>query len=244
MKSIRSFSFFLLVLIGSIVSIAFTACDPAFNPNLTYGSVTDIDGNIYKTITIGTQTWMAENLKTTKYKDGTAIPLVTDNTAWAALSTPAYCWYNNDAATYKNTYGALYNWYTVNTAKLAPTGWHVPTDAEWTTLENYVTANLGTSGSVAKALAATTNWTTYTRVGAIGNDLTKNNSSGFSALPGGTRGGSGTFGNVGGSGYWWGSTEGNGTGAWGRNMDYYSSYVHQGVSSKVYGFSVRCVRDN
>jgi len=90
------------------------------------GTVTDADGNIYNTVTIGTQTWMVENLKVTKYNDGTAIPLVTDNTAWSNLTTPGYCWYNNDAATNKNTYGGLYNFYTVNTGKLAPTGWHVP----------------------------------------------------------------------------------------------------------------------
>ena len=104
----------------------------------TGGTVTDIDGNVYHTVTIGTQTWMVENLKTTKYNDGTAIPLVTDSTAWLNLTTPGYCWYNNDAATYKNTYGALYNWFTVNTSKLAPSGWHVPTDAEWTTLITYL----------------------------------------------------------------------------------------------------------
>ena len=101
-------------------------------------NVTDINGNVYHTVMIGNQVWMVENLKTTKYKDGTAIPNVTDNNAWSALSTPAYCWYNNDAATYKSTYGALYNWYAVNTGKLAPAGWHVATDAEWTKLaENY-----------------------------------------------------------------------------------------------------------
>ena len=101
-------------------------------------NVVDIDGNVYHTVTIGTQVWMVENLKTTKYNDGTAIPLVTDNTAWGALTTPGYCWYNNDSATYKNTYGALYNWYAVNTGKLAPTGWHVPTDSEWTVLTTYL----------------------------------------------------------------------------------------------------------
>ena len=100
--------------------------------------VQDIDGNNYLTVTIGTQIWMAENLRTTKYNDGTAIPLVTDNTTWANLTTPAYCWYNNDAKTNGSTYGALYNWYSVNTKKLCPTGWHVPNDTEWTTLTTYL----------------------------------------------------------------------------------------------------------
>ena len=97
-----------------------------FNPNLTYGSITDKDGNVYRTIQIGTQVWMAENLKTTKYNDGNSIPNVTDNTTWRNLATPAYCYYNNDGVTNKSIYGALYNWFTVNTGKLCPTGWHVP----------------------------------------------------------------------------------------------------------------------
>ncbi len=91
-------------------------------------TVTDIDGNVYNEVTIGTQVWMVENLKTTQYNDGTAIPLVADNTAWSILTTGGYCWAYNDEATFKNTYGALYNWYTINT-KLCPTGWHVPNDA-------------------------------------------------------------------------------------------------------------------
>jgi uncharacterized protein (TIGR02145 family) len=211
--------------------------------------ITDKDGNIYHTVTIGTQTWMVENLKTTKFNDGTAIPLVTDNTAWRNLSTPGYCWYNN-AATYKNIYGTLYNWYTVNTGKLAPTGWHVPTDAEWTTLENYLIANgYNYDGSIsgdyyAKSLAATTNWTIYTDAGAIGTDLSKNNSTGFSALPGGIRNSSdGTIDGSGYFGYWWSSTEDNTGYAWYRGMGYLSSDVYREYLDKQSGFSVRCVRD-
>ena len=88
-------------------------------------SITDKDGNVYTSVTIGTQVWMVENLKTTKYNDGTPIPNVTDNTEWSNLTTPAYCWYDNDI-TKKNPYGALYNGYAVRTGKLCPTGWHVP----------------------------------------------------------------------------------------------------------------------
>ncbi len=99
------------------------------------GTVTDNDGNVYHTVAIGKQVWMAEDLKTTKYNDGTPIPLVTDGTAWVNLNTPGCCWYNNDADTYKATYGALYNWYAVNTGKLAPAGWRVASDADWKTLE-------------------------------------------------------------------------------------------------------------
>ena len=107
------------------------------NPWIAYGSMTDKDGNTYKTIQIGTQTWMAENLKTTKYNDRTSIPLVTDATSWSNLSTPACCWQDNVPAR-KVTYGVLYNWYTVNTGKLCPSGWHVPSDAEWNVLTDYL----------------------------------------------------------------------------------------------------------
>jgi len=163
-----------------------------FNPNITYGSMTDIDGNTYKTVTIGTQTWMAENLKVTKYNDGTNIPNVTDDTEWGNLTTGAYCNYNNDQSNVA-TYGRLYNWYAVNTGKLCPTGWHVPSDAEWTTLEDYLIANGynydGTTidNKIAKAMASSSGWESYSEVGVIGNDdyPEKQNASGFTALPGG-----------------------------------------------------------
>jgi uncharacterized protein (TIGR02145 family) len=146
--------------------------------NFNFVACMDADGNNYSMVTIGTQLWMAENLKTTQYNDSTAIPFITDSTAWANQTTPCYCWYNNDAGTYKNMYGALYNWYTVNTGKLAPKGWHVPTDADLQTLKNYLIANgYNYDGStqvnvdsVAKSLAAITNWIPDTGKGTIGND--------------------------------------------------------------------------
>jgi hypothetical protein len=107
------------------------------------GSVKDIDDNSYVTKKIGNQVWMAENLKTTKYNDGSAIPLVTDNTGWVNLTTDAYCWYSNDPGTYGNTYGALYNWYAINTGKLCPEGWHLPGEDEWTTLSTYLGGEAG-----------------------------------------------------------------------------------------------------
>lgn len=212
-------------------------------------TITDIDGNIYHIVTIGTQTWMMENLKTTKYNDGTAIPNVTNNTTWAGLTTGAYCYYNNDATTYKEKYGCLYNWYAVNTGKLAPKGWHVPADAEWTILENYLIANgynydgSTTGNYIAKSLASTTGWDTSTNTGAIGNDLTKNNRSCFSALPGGfcTRGSG--FSNAGGDGYWWSSDQSNAGDAWGRHLGYASGFSNRISLYKPMGFSVRCVRN-
>jgi uncharacterized protein (TIGR02145 family) len=166
--------------------------------------VKDIDNNKYDIITIGTQTWMAENLKTTRYNDGTLIPLITDNTPWGNASTnksPGYCWYNNVPANLI-AYGALYNWYAINTASngnknVCPTGWHVPTDGEWTTLTNAL-GGTGVAGGKMKE-AGLAHWVTP-NTGAT-------NESGFAGLPGGYRKGDGTFVNVGSYGYWWSSTE-------------------------------------
>ena len=108
-----------------------------FNPDLTYDSISDIDGNTYKTIQIGTQTWMAENLKTTKYNDNSIIPLFTKYSDWHTMHNPGFGWYNNDSSAFKD-YGALYNYYTVMTGKLCPAGWHVSTDADWATLTNFL----------------------------------------------------------------------------------------------------------
>jgi len=200
-------------------------------------AISDIDNNHYNIVTIGTQVWMAENLKTTKYKDETVIPLETDNAAWSALITPGYCWYNNDATAYKATYGAMYNWYTVNTGKLCPTGWHVPSDAEWTTLTTY----LGGESVAKNKLMETgaTHWGTNT--GAT-------NESGFTALAGGYRTDDGLFNEIGrNSGFWWSSTErllNNGFQyGWYRQIDLGFSGVLRSSYRTVGGFSVRCIKD-
>ena len=195
-------------------------------------TVTDYDGNVYDIITIGTQDWLKQNLKTTHYKNGAAITYPgTDNTAWQNNTTGAYAWYNNDEATYKNTYGALYNWYAVNTGNLCPTGWHVPTDAEWTTLTTY----LGGESIAGGKLKATTLWNSP-NTGAT-------NSSGFTAFPGGGRGGYGSYGNIGDYGTWWSSTESDAAFAWDREMNYYDGDVGSYYGGKTFGLSVRCVRD-
>lgn len=221
------------------------------NDSSSSGTVKDIDGNVYHTVTIGTQVWMVENLKTTKYRNGSPIPNVTDNDQWGSLSTGAYCDYNNDAAIGVK-YGKLYNWYAVNDIRnIAPTDWHVPTATEWTILEDYVAANLGTSGSVPKALASKTDWASSSSAGAIGNDLTKNNSSGFTALPGGGRFDSGNFRQsgiylfIGVYGSWWSSTTLNTPNvldAWERGLDYDYGVVYD-HAAKIEGYSVRCLRD-
>jgi uncharacterized protein (TIGR02145 family) len=212
----------------------------------------DIDGNTYHTIKIGKQVWTVENLKTTKYNDGTAIPLVSDKGTWSSYNDDkkhAYCWYNDDKS--KNEkYGALYNWYAVNTGKLAPKGWHVPTDAEWTELEEYLIANgYNWDGSkegnkIAKALAAKTDWNSDNDSGKIGNDLGKNNRSGFSALPGGCRNDDGSFSYVGKYGHWWSATERDASRAYYRYLYYFLEHLtRSGYDGKGCGFSVRLLRD-
>ncbi|MCK9639352.1 MAG: hypothetical protein M0R39_05525 [Prolixibacteraceae bacterium] len=195
------------------------------------GTVSDVDGNTYSTVTIGTQVWMASNLKTTKYNDGTAIPLVTDNSAWANLSAPGYCWYNNDAATNKSTYGALYNWYTVNTDKLCPTGWHVPTDAEWTVLTTYLGGESVAGGKLKET--GISHWNAP-NTGAT-------NESGFTAVPGSYRY-FGTFINFGIFGYWWSSTEVSSTEAMYRLMRYDDTHAYSIYNYKQDGISVRCIK--
>ncbi|HAQ18209.1 MAG TPA: hypothetical protein DCR40_03130 [Prolixibacteraceae bacterium] len=212
----------------------------------------DSENNNYPIVKVGTQWWMAKNLQSTKYNNGTSIPHVTDTTVWEHLKTPGYCWHDNNQATYGNTYGALYNWYTVNTGKLCPVGWHVPSDAEWTTLKKYLINNgygYGGSGDdIAKSMAATTNWYSTTFTGCPGNEPASNNSTGFSGLPGGIREYNGDFYITGDAGFWWSSTEVPSFSAWyfvlgraeshflGGEEDYCYAY-------KEFGFSVRCVRD-
>jgi uncharacterized protein (TIGR02145 family) len=196
-------------------------------------TVTDIDGNIYHTVTIGTQVWLVENLKTTRYNDGDSIPLVTDNVAWSNLDTSAYCWYNNDIS-YKNTYGALYDWFTVNTGKLAIAGWHVPSEEEWTTLTTYLGGESISGGKLKES--GTSHWRSP-NAGAT-------NESGFTALPGGHRDVNGIFSALGDDGYWWSATEYGTTGkVWYRNMNYNYDGVLSVSNNKKNGHSVRCIRD-
>ena len=180
-----------------------------YNPNpidtTTNSTITDVDGNVYTSVTIGTQEWMVENLRTSKYSDGTSIPNVTGGWGeWDDLETGAWCHYDNDSSQYEATYGKLYNWYAVETGKLCPTGWHVPTDAEWTVLEEYLTAN-GHSGTEGTALKATSGWNDY--YGASGNGT---DDYGWLGLPGGYRDGSGTFVWIGYYGLWWSSSQRSG----------------------------------
>ena len=194
---------------------------------------TSSDAAFLPTIVIGTQQWMRENLDVLTYRNGDIIPQVTDPTAWAALTTGAWCYYNNDVAN-GAIYGKLYNWYAVNDPRgLAPTGWHVPTDDEWTTLSTTLGGDAVAGGKM--KVAGTTRWTTP-NTGAT-------NESGFAGLPGGYRSFNGTFNDVGSIGYWWSSTESNTSNAWYRGLYCNFGDINRSFYNKKKGFSVRCLRD-
>lgn len=214
-----------------------------FNPDLLYGSVSDIEGNIYKTIQIGTQTWMAENLRTGRFSDNSIIPLIKDSTAWMDRITPGYCWFSNDSSTYKEIFGGLYNWYAVvDNRNLCPTGWHIPSGIEWNNLRNYYDGFYYAGGKLKES--GTAHW------GNPNNGAT--NESGFTALPGGMRFGWGApsmntpqFTYSGSFGFWWSSTEyqnltDKGIVLW---LDYSSPYAEGGSEYKNCGLSVRCIKD-
>jgi len=197
------------------------------------GAITDIDGNVYDTVVIGSQEWTVQNLKTTKLNDGTAIPEVTDNSAWAALTTPGRCAYNNDPAN-RTIYGELYNWYAVGIGNLAPAGWRVPTDADWTTLTTYL-GGLTVAGGKLKE-SGTTHWHSPNTSGT--------NEVGFSALPGGCRlNNDGTFFAIGYYGYWWTASVYDASYSWCRIMRCDTANVYRWTNHPPYGFSVRLVRD-
>ena len=198
-------------------------------------SVIDADGNVYSIVTIGNQTWLGQNLKTTKYNDGTSIPLVTNNNTWSNLSGPAYCWYNNDIS-YKNPFGALYNWYAVNSGKLCPKGWHVPSDEEWTALINYLGGAYIAGGKLKEV--GLQYW--------ISPNQDAINSTGFSGLPGGFRSSfDGKFSNFSSSGDWWSSTQENSIYAWGRSIWNSSGQIYRYSDvDKKSGASVRCICDS
>ena len=209
----------------------------AVGSSLTYSNVWVINtgGTIPtgSTVTICAQVWTTKNLDVTTYRNGDAIPQVTDPTAWANLTTGAWCYYNNDAAN-GAIYGKLYNWYAVNdTRGLAPTGYHVPSDGEWTTLETCLGGSLVAGGAMKEV--GYTHW--------LSPNTGATNSSGFAGLPGGFRFNVGAFLNVGYSGYWWSSTEDGTPDAWTRALGYYYSSVVRLNYDKAIGFSVRCLRD-
>ncbi len=227
---------------------SFTSSLTGLNPNTTYyvrAYAINSSGTAYgnqlsfktsaaiESVTIGTQTWMLKNLDVTTYRNGDPIPQVTDPTQWANLTTGAWCYYNNDPAN-GPIYGKMYNWFAVNDPRgLAPTGWHVPTNSEWTSLENYLGGYLTAGGKM--KTTGTALWQAP-NTGAT-------NSSGFTALPGGIRDENGVFFNMGIGAYWWSSTQYGSSGAWGRSLGNTSSEVYNGYPLMQTGFYVRCVKN-
>lgn len=202
--------------------------------------VRDVDGNKYTTVQIGDQIWMAENLKTTRLNDGTPIEMVTGYEEWAALEIPAYCWYNNDSV-HRKEYGALYNWYVVETDRLCPEGWHIPSDEEWNAMVSSIADRNNAGGTLKES--GTSRWR-KPNTGAT-------NETGFTALPGGYRSYQGTFNLLRASAYWWSSTEASWYGVSDdepsrvifRSVQHDNAILTRHISEKTNGFSVRCVKD-
>ena len=208
-----------------------------FNPNLTYGEVKDVEGNIYKTIQIGTQTWMAENLRTTKYNNGTPIENIIDGTQWENDKKGAWCYYNNEESN-NNPYGKLYNWYAVtNSNQICPKGWHVPTDEEWTTLINFLdpNANGGNNDNITGGKMKSTGTQQW-----LSPNTDASNSSGFTGIPGGFCYIDGTFFFKSKFGFWWSFADNNISCV---VLSYTSTLISRLTHKRQVGFSVRCVKD-
>ena len=249
---------------GILIVFLLSAQDP--------GIIRDIDGNEYQVVRIGQQEWMAENLRTTRFNNGTNIPLITGNKDWSESYSPAYSWYKNNEKANKNTYGALYNWYAVKSGKLCPEGWHVPTDAEWSEITDFLGGRTVAGGKMKstgagnkqeevseseldkekptyvpedneeKEEAAAADTDNKTSSGWNSPNTGATNESGFSALPGGQRTPD-AFDNMGRFGFWWTATEASPGVAWYRLLYNDHSTISRMTISKTDGHSVRCIRD-
>lgn len=220
------------------------------NPDLNYGKATDIDGNEYHTIVVGAQTWMVENLRVTKFRNGEIIPSVTDNTKWQQLKTAAQCTYNNNTEVNSiRKFGRLYNYFAVKDAgNLAPEGWHIATAMDWEELEDYLKYNQGVSKSLAQAMTSKTDWSESTFSGAVGTPdsetfMMANNTSGLAALPSGLRADYGQFTGVGVYCAWWVMNEVDGNNAGFRSLNNYGTTIGINYYNQTFGLSVRCVKD-
>jgi len=219
-----------LIFILAAFSLFPPGCSKEKKPDIP---LSDIEGNTYKTVKIGTQVWMAENLKTTRFNDETDIPLISENTAWGKLTTPGYCWYNNDASSFKNTYGALYNGYAVSTGKLCPAGWHVPEKEEWQALRDFLGDSLTAGGKLKET--ATAHWLSPNK-GA-------DNSTGFTAVGGGIRYFEGTFASFLSYASLWSATEVTNDDYWYTGLYFDDAAFTINHRNRKHGFSVRCIKD-
>jgi uncharacterized protein (TIGR02145 family) len=243
-----------LLLLGSMFLILISLC--------TRNTVTDVDGNIYPTIRIGSQVWTVENLRTTKFNDGTPLPHVPDSVAWHLLASPCYCYYGNTTnADSIRKFGALYNWYCVDSNKLAPPGWHVPTNEDWTTLQNYLIEHgynwdgERRDNRIAKSLAAQSAWKPFTVEGTPGNNMKANNRSGFSGLAAGFRYDTqdtlpgyspwkATFSAISHKAGWWSATAVNESAAHAYGLGFcVDGLIHWDFFFKKCGYSVRLVKN-
>ncbi len=232
---------FLLV---TIIILSISCGDNGTVNQSSSSTVTDIDGNVYHIVTIGSQVWMSENLKVTHYRNGDVIPNVTDSAIWRDLTTGAYCNYNNDINNF-TAYGCLYNWYALTDSRsIAPDGWHVATDEEWKQLGMYLGMSQVEADSVGYRGTdvggklkdtGTTHWSSP-NVGAT-------NESGFAALPSGSRTGRGHFASINDYTYFWSSSEYYVVGAWYRLLGFSNSDFYRDKFDKGRGHSVRCVKD-
>jgi uncharacterized protein (TIGR02145 family) len=235
---------------GEVLSISATSI-PQWRKEAR-GSMVDFDGNVYQTVVIGKQEWTVSNIRTTHYSNGDSIGLITAGPTWASLTSGAYCFHNNTIdGSERQKNGALYNWYAVSDARgLAPAGWRVPTDADWTALENYLIANgynydgTTTGNKIAKSMAAGY-WNSWTVTVAVGNNLSANNKSGFSAFSCGYRQDGGAFAARSYNANWWTTSEypSNSNTALQRYLSYSESIVTRSYPDKKHGLSVRLVRD-
>lgn len=220
--------------INSFTTQNFPESGISFNPAVDYGIMSDIDGNFYRTVIIGDQTWMAENLRVTRYRDGSAIPSVDDDSSWKELNSGAMCDYNNLPSN-SEIYGKLYNGFAAKSGNLCPEGWHVPTYLEWTTLANYLGGTASAGGFLKET--GTNHW--------LAPNAWATNTSGFSALPAGFRTNHGQYNYLGINGFWWHRSDFGTSDAWLNYLNYNNgemgSYYFTNYNQN--GFSIRCVKD-
>ncbi len=205
--------------------------DISFTTDMEY--VEDIDGNLYIKFSIGGQSWLRENLKVSRYNDGTPISNITDNSNWAGSTDGAYCWYDNDAASNKDPYGALYNWDAVSTQKLCPAGWHVPTLIEWDALISYLDGEDKAGGKIKET--GIEHW--------LSPNTGATNETGFTALPCGSRNKLGEYTDIGNSGTWWSSNEYDTNSSYIYSLSHNNSIIVRHLDSKHMGYSIRCMKD-
>ncbi len=233
----------LQVLLGLLlVCIFLSSCDKddTTNDESPSNLVYDIDSNLYHTVVIGTQVWMVENLKVTRLNNGVNISEINSDDEWDTLSSAAYCWFDNDKSVYKNPYGALYNWHAVNTKKLCPVGWHIPTDSDWTILSTFIGGD-SIAGGKLKSMGVLDDST------GLWHSPNTNASDefGFCALPGGMRSSvePHDFEEIGIIGYWWSSPDESVSSINLRFLRSNKANLYRAVGSENGGFSVRCIKD-